>query len=85
LPLGFDRFSGNTFANRDFVLNTFDYLLDDNGVISARNKVITLRPLDKSALQNERQYWQVVNLVVPMIILVLIGLLRNYTRKRKFA
>lgn len=85
LPLGFDRFSGNTFANRDFVLNTFDYLLDDNGVISARNKVITLRPLDKSALQNERQYWQVVNLVVPMVILVLVGLLLNYSRKRKFA
>ncbi|MFY7827785.1 MAG: gliding motility-associated ABC transporter substrate-binding protein GldG [Flectobacillus sp.] len=85
LPLGFDRFSGNTFANRDFVLNTFDYLLDDNGVIAARNKVVTLRPLDKSALQNEREYWQVINLVIPLVILVLIGFLRNYIRKRKFA
>lgn len=85
LPLGFDRYSGNTFANKDFVLNALDYLLDDNGVISARNKEVTLRPLDKSALQNEREYWQTINLVLPLVVVVALGILRNYLRKRKFA
>jgi ABC-2 type transport system permease protein len=85
LPLGFDKYSGNTYANKDFVLNSIDYLLDDNGVISARNKEIVLRPLDKVALQDEREYWQGINLIIPIVVLVLAGLLKGYLRKRRYA
>lgn len=85
LPLGFDKYSGNTFANKDFVLNAVDYLLDDNGVITARNKEITLRPLDKVALQDDREYWQAINLVVPIVVLVLAGLLKSFLRKKRYA
>jgi gliding-associated putative ABC transporter substrate-binding component GldG len=85
LPLGFDKYSGNTFANKDFVLNAIDYLLDDNGVITARNKEVVLRPLDKVALQDEREYWQMINLVVPIVVLILAGLLKGYWRKRQYA
>ena len=84
LPLGFDKYSGNTFANKDFVMNAIDYLLDDNGVITARNKEVVLRPLDKVALQDERQYWQGINLIIPIIILILAGLLKEYLRKRQY-
>ncbi len=85
LPLGFDKYSGNTFANKDFVMNAIDYLLDDNGVITARNKEIVLRPLDKVALQDEREYWQGINLIIPVVVLVLAGLLKGFLRKRKYA
>jgi ABC-2 type transport system permease protein len=85
LPLGFDKYSGYTFANKDFVMNAIDYLLDDNGVITARNKEIVLRPLDKVALQDEREYWQGINLIIPVVVLVLAGLLKGYLRKRKYA
>ncbi len=85
LPLGFDKFSGNTFANKDFVLNAIDYLLDENGVISARNKEIKLRPLDKYALQNEREYWQAINLVVPLVILAVLGGFLHWRRKKAYA
>ncbi|MCU0471034.1 MAG: gliding motility-associated ABC transporter substrate-binding protein GldG [Arcicella sp.] len=85
LPLGFDKYSGNTFANKDFVLNAIDYLLDDNGVISARNKEITLRPLDKVALQDDREYWQSINLILPIVVLYLVGLLKNFLRKKQYA
>jgi len=84
LPLGFDKYSGNTFANKDFVLNAIDYLLDDNGVITARNKEVILRPLDKVALQDEREYWQGINLIVPIVVLILAGLLKGYWRKRQY-
>jgi len=85
LPLGFDKYSGNTFANKDFVLNAIDYLLDDNGVISARNKEVVLRPLDKVALQEEREYWQVVNLIIPIVVLILAGIIKGFWRKRRYA
>ncbi len=85
LPLGFDKFSGNTFANKDFVLNAIDYLLDENGVISARNKEIKLRPLDKYALQNEREYWQAINLVVPLVLLAAFGGILHWRRRKTYA
>ncbi len=85
LPLGFDEYSGNTFANKDFVMNAMDYLLDENGVISARNKVVKLRPLDKSALEQEQGYWQGVNLVIPLILLIIGGLLQQFFRKKRYA
>lgn len=84
LPLGFDKYSGNTFANKDFVMNAIDYLLDDNGVITARNKEVVLRPLDKVALQDEREYWQGINLIIPIVVLVLAGLLKGFLRKRRY-
>ena len=85
LPLGFDKYSGNTFANKDFVMNAIDYLLDDNGVITARNKEVVLRPLDKVALQDEREYWQGINLIIPIVVLILAGLLKGFLRKRQYA
>jgi gliding-associated putative ABC transporter substrate-binding component GldG len=85
LPLGFDKYSGNTFANKDFVTNSIDYLLDDKGVITARNKEVILRPLDKVALQDEREYWQGINLIIPIVVLVLAGLFKGFLRKRQYS
>ena len=66
-------------------MNSIDYLLDDNGVITARNKEVVLRPLDKVALQDEREYWQGINLIIPIVILILAGLLKGFLRKRQYA
>lgn len=85
LPLGYDKYSKNTFANKDFVTHAIDYLLDENGVIAARNKEIALRPLDKLRLREERTQWQLINLVLPVALIGLFGVLRAYLRKRKYA
>lgn len=84
-PLGYDRFSQQTFANKDFVLNIFDYLLDDNGVIASRSKEVKLRPLDKIQLAEKRTFWQVINLGAPLLWVVLLGLVWQWWRKRKYA
>ena len=84
MPLGFDKNTGVTFANKKFILNAVDYLLDDKGIILARNKEIKMRPLDKNKLQNERTKWQFINMVVPVLVVVIFGLLFGYWRKRKY-
>ena len=83
-PIGFDRLSQHTFGNKDLVTNAVDFLLDENGVISARNKQITLRPLDKIAMQEDRTKWQMINLALPLIILIVFGLARNWWRKQTY-
>lgn len=82
--LGFDRYSGATFANRDFVANGMDYLLDESRLISLRAKEIKLRPLDRVKVVAEKRQWQLLNLVLPLLILVLYGFLRYYRRQRRY-
>jgi ABC-2 type transport system permease protein len=83
--LGFDRFTGATYANKDFATNAIDYLLDENNLISLRAKEIVLRPLDRVKAKEEKQKWQLINLVLPLVILISFGLVRFYLRKRKYA
>ncbi|HEY9117948.1 MAG TPA: gliding motility-associated ABC transporter substrate-binding protein GldG [Roseivirga sp.] len=73
------------YANKDFMFNALAYLTDENGLITSRNKEITLRPLNRVKLQEERTYWQALNLVGPLAILVLFGIIRDFLRKRKYA
>lgn len=84
-PLGFDPFSNYTFANRDLLLNMIAYLVDEDGLIRARNREIVMRPLDREQIAAERLTWQVMNLGLPLALLVIFGVLRAYWRRRKFA
>ncbi|MCH8317717.1 MAG: gliding motility-associated ABC transporter substrate-binding protein GldG [Bacteroidetes bacterium] len=83
-PLGYDRFTRRQFANKEFILNAVDYLLDESGIITLRAKEVTFRPLDKVKIKEERLKWQLINLVVPVVLIVLFGVGRNYFRKRKY-
>jgi len=82
--LGLDPFTQYTFANQDLLMNMVAYLVDENGLIKARNKEVRVRPLDKEKIRNERSFWQVINLVVPVVLLILFGLIRSYWRKIKY-
>jgi len=82
--LGFDRYNNITFANKELALNTIHYLLDAEGLINVRSKEIQLRPLDKVRVKEEKTYWQLLNLVAPIVLLGLFGITRYYLRKRKY-
>jgi len=83
-PLGFDPATNYTFANRDFLMNGVAVLTDGNGLIQARNKQVKIRPLDKQKVKAERVKWQVTNLAIPILLLVIFGIARVYWRKRRF-
>jgi gliding-associated putative ABC transporter substrate-binding component GldG len=83
-PFGYDPFMKHTFANRDFILNAFHYLLDDQKALLARNKNIRLRPLDKAKVQARRSCYQFLNVGVPVVFGIIISLLVILYRKRKY-
>ncbi|CAN5300039.1 gliding motility-associated ABC transporter substrate-binding protein GldG [soil metagenome] len=84
LELGFDRFTGNTYGNKEFLLNSVNYLLDDTGLIDIRSKVITIPFLNVEKASEERVWWQSLNLAVPLILLLTGALGFNYFRKRRY-
>ncbi|MEZ5009376.1 MAG: gliding motility-associated ABC transporter substrate-binding protein GldG [Chitinophagales bacterium] len=84
LPLGYNKFTKQTFANRDFLLNCIEYLLDDNGLISARNKETQMQLLDKQKVLEKKGLWQVLNIGVPLIFMFLIGGWIRWRRNKKY-
>ena len=82
-PLGYDRFTRQTFGNKSFVLNCIDYLCDNNAVLELRSKEIRLRLLDPAKIESP-QFIQWLNVVLPTILIILFGLIFTFIRKRKF-
>ncbi|WP_223284591.1 gliding motility-associated ABC transporter substrate-binding protein GldG [Hymenobacter qilianensis] len=71
--LGFDRLANTEFANRELALNAVDYMLDETGLIAVRSKQITLRPLDKVKITEQRRRWQILNIGAPLVLLGALG------------
>ncbi len=84
LELGFDKYTEKKYANADFLLNALTYLLDDDGIIQTRAKEIKIRPLDAVKVKNERLTWQVINLVLPILAIILFGIVKYFLRKRRY-
>ncbi len=84
LALGFDKWSKISYDNKQFLLNTVDYLMDKNGVISLKNKEVKLKFLDQNKMIAELRFWQWLNLLLPLILTGVLALIFNYWRRKKF-
>ncbi len=84
MPLGYNRYERNMYANKDFLLNSIEYLMDEAGVMEARGKEVKLRLLDQVRARKERSYWQVFNILLPLAFLLLFGLGYHYLRRRRY-
>jgi ABC-2 type transport system permease protein len=84
MPLGFDEVGNQNFGNKDFILNAVHYLADDAGWMALRTRNYQLRMLDREKLANEIAFWQWLNLLVPVLFLVLIGVFFTLWRKMKY-
>ena len=84
LPLGYDQFTRETFGNKEFILNALNYLTDGPGLISIRSRELKLRLLDKTKINKGLIKWQLINLLIPIFIVVLVGILLIWLRKRKY-
>lgn len=85
LPLGYDRFTKRTFANKTFLVNCVNYLLDDEGMLQLRSREVKLRLLDTKKINQHRSKWQIVNVLLPMFIIIAFATVQFYLRKRKYA
>jgi gliding-associated putative ABC transporter substrate-binding component GldG len=90
LPMGVNPFTVESqyqyqFANRDFIENCLGYLINNSGLSGAKAKDYTLRLLDQKKIDEQRTTWQVVNIVVPVLIVLLFGVAYQFWRKRKYS
>ncbi|MEO8069454.1 MAG: gliding motility-associated ABC transporter substrate-binding protein GldG [Flavobacteriales bacterium] len=84
--LGFDPTAqSKIFGNREFIINAVNYLLNDKSLISIRNRSVALRQLDPERSADDRSFWQVINVALPIGLSLAIGGLLHLLRRRRYA
>ncbi|MFC0774187.1 gliding motility-associated ABC transporter substrate-binding protein GldG [Terrimonas alba] len=98
LPMGWNKYTygeyqkqseyGKLFipvANREFLLNCIEYLVNDPAISQTRNKDIVLRLLDSKKVEAKKTFWQFINIGLPVLLIILAGFIYQQVRKRKYA
>jgi len=85
LPLGYDNYEKRQYGNKDFILNSIDYLLEEDALIDVRTRELKMRLLDVQKINKERRFWQLINLLIPIALILIFGLIKQYLRKKKYA
>jgi ABC-2 type transport system permease protein len=84
-PLGYDHYTQQSYGNKNLLLNIADYMTDDSGLIALRTKEIKIRLLNRARIRNEKLYWQLVNTVGPLALVLICAIFQHYFRRRKYA
>lgn len=84
LELGYDKWTSSFYGNKEFLVNSTNYLLDNTGLINIRNKKVAIPLLDVKKIAAQKTKWQLVNIGLPVVLTLLFGVFFGYYRKRKF-
>ena len=90
LPMGVNTYTVGTqyeyqFANRQFVDNCIEYLVNNAGLSEAKSKDYKLRLLDPKKTTDQRGFWEVLNLGLPVFLVIIFGIIYQWLRKKKYA
>jgi ABC-2 type transport system permease protein len=84
LNMGFNQFTNYQYANKDFILNCIEYLVNPSNILETRAKDYTLRLLDPEKVEQEKTLWQLINIGAPVLLVILFGFIYQALRKRKY-
>ncbi len=84
LQMGENPFTHYQYANKAFFLNCMEYLVGNPGILETRGKDYTLRLLDKKKVDESRSFWQTLNIILPVALVILFGLVYAAVNRRRY-
>jgi ABC-2 type transport system permease protein len=84
LQMGTNMYTKQQYANREFLLNSLEYMVDQSGILETRGKDFTLRLLDKTKYEDSKSFWQILNIVLPALLVMFFIALYQFIRKNKY-
>ena len=89
IDMGMNPFTYGTqrefpFANRTFLQNCLDYLVNEDGLSEAKSKDYVARLLDPVKVNEQKQQWQLINIAAPVLLVVLFAWIFQWLRRRKY-
>ncbi len=84
--LGEDPASGFFFeGNKNFLMNAVHYLANDAWFIAIRNKRFQMRNLDPLKVESNGKFWQMVQIIFPVIYILVLWFGVQWIQKRNYA
>ncbi|MFY7840543.1 MAG: gliding motility-associated ABC transporter substrate-binding protein GldG [Lacibacter sp.] len=84
-PMGYSRVQERSFANKALLQNTLEYMTGNAGIVALRNKDVALRLLNPQKVNEQRTLWQLINIAVPVLLVILIGIVYMQWRKKTYS
>ena len=89
IPMGMNPYTSGSqyeyqFANKTFLVNCLDYLINPSGLSEAKAKDYTLQLLDPKKINATKMQWQVINIAVPVLLLCFFGFVYQWWRRKKY-
>jgi ABC-2 type transport system permease protein len=84
LPLGYDKYTRQMYGNKEFLINCVNYLCGDEDLIPLRSREVIMRKLDVAKIEREKTAWQVVNVALPVVVIILFGVILSVLRKKRY-
>jgi len=84
IPMGYDRYTKQEYGNRSFILNSILYLADDDGWLQLRSREFKLRLLNKKEVVSGKKEWQIINVILPLLVLLLFALIYSIMRRKVY-
>ena len=83
-PAGYDRFTGIMYDNSEFIINCINYLCADDDLLQIRAKNFKIGSLNKTKLQGKSTFYAVLNIAVPLVIVLIMGIIMNLLKRMKY-
>jgi ABC-2 type transport system permease protein len=86
-PLGYDRYTQQTFGNREFILNVVNYMTDRTGLMELRSREFKLRLLNNEVIGQKSRLlkWKLINTILPLLLVLISGFIIQVVRRRRYA
>ena len=83
-PLGYDKFLTQHYGNKAFIENIVNYLVSENSLLKIRGRAFELRPLDKVKIKSQKSRFQVINTVLPILLIIVLGIIKGIIRTYRY-
>lgn len=89
IPMGMNSYTYGTqrefpFANKEFLKACLEYLINENDLSEAKSKDYVVRLLDSKKIADQKTMWQLVNIVIPVLLVLCFAFIFLWIRKRKY-
>ena len=82
LSLGYDKWTNNYYSNKDLIINSIHYLVNNNERLLLRDKNLKVNTLDKIKIKKYGSFWKWFMLIIPLLIGLISGFVIQFLRFR---
>ena len=82
LSLGYDKWTNNYYSNKDLIINSIHYLVNNEERLLLRDKNLKVNTVDKIKIKKYASFWKWFMLIIPLLIGLISGFVIQFLRFR---